>query len=71
MRRREIRERFGIDGGGEEIQAGNCPECGIVAGDCVEWNFPNPATCSRCGSELITAGVVTAEELAAARPAKE
>ena len=30
---------------------GECPDCGIVHGDDVAFNFPHPAECS-CGSEL-------------------
>lgn len=47
----------------ERLPAGDCPECGVVAGDAVEWNFPNPAECSICGSELEVAGMATEEEL--------
>jgi len=47
----------------KKIAAGECPKHGVVAGDCVEWNFPNPAECSLCGSELDVAGMATESEL--------
>jgi hypothetical protein len=40
---------------GEEV--GECPNCGIVSGDDVNFNFPNQATCGDCGAELERAGI--------------
>ena len=48
----------------EKIAAGECPNHGVVAGDAVNFNFPNPATCDLCGEELKVAGLATSEELA-------
>lgn len=31
---------------------GFCDSCGIVTGDQLEYNFPCPAECAKCGSEL-------------------
>jgi hypothetical protein len=48
------------------LPAGLCQTDGAVAGDCVEWNFPEPATCALCGAELEAAQMATSEEIAAA-----
>jgi len=48
------------------ISVGKCPECGIVADACVQFRFPCPATCSRCGSELDEAQLVSADQIAEA-----
>lgn len=47
----------------DKVQAGICPNCGLVTGDDVNWNFPNPATCDKCLYELKVAGLVTQEEI--------
>lgn len=63
----------GQDGGEvfqeEKIPAGDCPNHGIVAGDAVAFNFPNPAECTICGEELKVAGLATNDELAEATKA--
>jgi len=47
----------------EKIPAGVCKNCGVVADELVIWNFPNPATCGKCGRELEIAGMATSTEL--------
>lgn len=48
-----------------KIPAGECPEHGLVFGNSVQFNFPNPATCDRdgCGKELEVAALATGEEI--------
>lgn len=46
--------------GDRRVPAGECPECGPVAGDAVDLDFPNEPTCA-CGAELERAGYVDAE----------
>lgn len=36
----------------EKIPVGECPDCGYVSGDDVEYRFPNPSKCGDCGTEL-------------------
>lgn len=48
----------------EKIPLGKCPRDGIVYGDDIEFNFPNPAICS-CGMELETCTVAEQEEIQA------
>lgn len=40
---------------------GNCPEHGPVYGDELQFNFPNPATCSKDGCGLECEQVVLAD----------
>lgn len=51
-------------GSEQKLPAGICPEHGTIAGDAVQFNFPNPASCSICGSELERAALATEAEIA-------
>jgi len=42
----------------KKIEAGICPNCGVVSGDSVDFGFPEPAKCNDCDEELNEAGVV-------------
>lgn len=61
-RRQTMSEESNVDV--DRIPAGECPEHGVIADKLVEWNFPNPARCGKCGAELEVAGMATPEELA-------
>ena len=50
------------DGGVEQIPVGDCPNCGVIAGDSVSWNFPAPATCGLCEIELNAAAMAPKKE---------
>ncbi|QLG30071.1 hypothetical protein HUG10_21025 (plasmid) [Halorarum halophilum] len=41
----------------EGAEIGECPTCGIITEDDVEFNFPCPATCNRCGATLDSARI--------------
>lgn len=43
---------------------GRCPNCGIVTGDELDYRFPNPCECNRCGSQLEKTMIASAEVIA-------
>lgn len=47
------------------VDVGQCSNCGIVFGDSVSFNFPEPAECNECETKLETATVATEAELQA------
>jgi len=46
-----------------KIPVGICREHGVIAGNAVNFNFPNPATCGLCGAELERAALAKSDEI--------
>jgi len=49
--------------GVDQMPVGDCPNCGVIADEAVNWNFPAPATCALCEVELNVAAMATPEEI--------
>lgn len=47
----------------EKVEVGQCPNCGLVSEDEVDFRFPNKAKCNNCGAKLERTRVVTEAEL--------
>jgi hypothetical protein len=47
----------------EDIPLGVCPEHGHITGDDVEYNFPNPSKCEKCGEVLIKCTTATESQI--------
>jgi len=43
------------------IPIGECPTHGYVAGENVQFNFPAPATCEKCGQRLTECTVASVQ----------
>lgn len=50
----------GLAGDSSRVPVGKCESCGYVAGDDLDYRFPNPSLC-RCGNELENTTVADAE----------
>ena len=47
----------------EKVPVGKCPVHGVVTDDDVNFNFPAPATCEKCGHELTVVGLETPSKI--------
>lgn len=47
----------------EQMAVGKCPKCGAVAGDALDFNFPEPSECAQCGSEIEKTVIADAGEV--------
>lgn len=50
--------------GNERMAVGNCPEHGAIAGDALDFRFPNPSVCEMCGSEVEKTVIADESEVA-------
>lgn len=50
----------GLAGDSSRVPVGKCLDCGYVAGDDLDYQFPNPSVC-QCGNELENTTVADAE----------